>query len=277
MKIFIDSADIAQIQEAFSWGIVDGITTNPSLIKKAVERLKGSGEQVSMRDYICRILETAGDTPVSLEVIGTREREMTAQGQWLYETFNKVAGNVVVKIPVNPNLAVGGDLRYDGLKSIRTLSEAGIPINTTLIFTPEQALCAAKAGASYVSPFAGRIDDLLRKNLELKGGKDAYFPKDGVKDEQGRIRADDNGVHSGVHLVEQICRIFDTFDLECEVLAASVRNPRQARECAAAGADIATIPFEVIREMVEHAKTVEGMVAFCNDIVPEYRDLLPKG
>jgi transaldolase len=277
MKIFIDSADIAQIQEAFSWGIVDGITTNPSLIKKAVERLKASGEAVSLRDYIVRILETAADTPVSLEVIGTTEREMTAQGHWLYETFNRVAGNVVVKIPVNPNAAIGGDLRYDGLKAIRTLSQAGIPINTTLIFTPEQALAAAKAGAAFVSPFAGRIDDLLRKRLSIDAAKDAWFPPEGVKGDDGRVRADDNGILSGVNLVEQIVDIFHTYDFDCEVLAASVRNPRQVRECALAGADVATVPFEVIREMVEHAKTVEGMIAFTKDIVPEYRDLLPKG
>jgi transaldolase len=277
MKIFIDSADIAQIQEAFSWGIMDGITTNPSLIKKATERLKGSGERVSMHDYICRILETAGDAPVSLEVIGTTEREMTAQGQWLYDTFNKVAGNVVVKIPVNPNVALDGPLRYDGLKTIRTLSQAGIPINTTLIFTPEQAMLAAKAGAAYVSPFAGRIDDYLRRKIDLKAGKEAYWPQEGMHDDHDRLRVEDNGIRSGVHLVEEIVHLFHTHDFECEVLAASVRNPRQVRECALAGADIATIPFEVIREMVEHAKTVEGMVAFCNDVVPEYRDLLPRG
>lgn len=277
MKIFIDSADIVQIQEAFAWGIVDGITTNPSLIKKAVERLKSKGEQVSMRDYICRILEAAGDTPVSLEVIGTTEKEMTAQGQWLYETFNRIANNVVVKVPVNTNLTLGAELRYDGLKTIRTLAQLGIPINTTLIFTPEQAMCAAKAGAAFVSPFAGRIDDLLRKKLESKEGKESYFPMKGHRDEHGKVRADDNGIHSGVHLVEEIVDLFHLHDFDCEVLAASLRNPRQVRECALMGADVATVPFEVIREMLEHPKTVEGMVAFCNDIVPEYRDLLPKG
>lgn len=276
MKIFIDSADIDQIREAFSWGIVDGITTNPSLIKKAVEKLKAKGDPVSMRDYICRILETAGDTPVSLEVIGTTETEMTTQGRWLYDTFNKVAGNVVVKVPVNPNSTLGGPLRYDGLKTIRTLAEAGIPINTTLIFTPEQALAAAKAGAAYVSPFAGRIDDLLKKKLDIKAGKDAYFPKEGLREPSGKLVVDDNGIHSGVHLVAEIVDTFAKFDFDCEVLAASLRNPRQVRECASAGADVATVPFEVIREMLEHPKTVEGMIAFTNDIVPEYKDLLPK-
>jgi transaldolase len=277
MKIFIDSADLAQIREAFSWGIVDGITTNPSLIKKAVEKLKASGEGTSMKDYICRMLEVAGDTPVSLEVIGTTEKTMTAQGQWLYETFNHVAGNVVVKIPVNPGTTAGSSTRYDGLKSIRTLSQAGIPINTTLIFTPEQALLAAKAGATFVSPFAGRIDDHLRKVVGSTAGKESYWPREGQKDAQSGHSAEDNGIVSGVDLVAQIVDIFQVHDFDCEVLAASIRNPRQARECALAGADIATIPFEVIREMIEHPKTVEGMVAFCKDIVPEYENLLPKG
>lgn len=273
MKIFIDSADIDQIQEAFSWGICDGITTNPSLIKQAYQKVQASGEDLSMHDYICRILETAGDTPVSLEVIGTSEAEMTSEGRYLYDTFNKVANNVVVKIPVNPSLEAGSDARYDGLKSIRTLSQAGIPINCTLIFTPEQAWAAAKAGATFVSPFAGRIDDLLRKNLGDPFDKTDYFPAEGLRNADGSPRIDDNGICSGVELVEQCVDIFQTFDLDCEVLAASLRNPRQVRECALAGADVATIPFGVIRDMVDHAKTVEGMNAFCADVVPEYREM----
>ena len=273
MKIFIDSADIAQVQEAFSWGIVNGITTNPSLIKSAYAAVQASGEVLSMHDYICRILETAGDTPVSLEVIGTTEREMTAEGRFLYETFNKVAGNVVVKIPVNPSLGAETSTRYDGLKSIKTLSQAGIPINCTLIFTAEQAWAAAKAGATYVSPFAGRIDDLLRKNAGLDFDKTDYFPMHGMRDSEGNLRIEDNGVYSGVHLVEQCVDIFQTYDLDCEVLAASLRNPRQVRECALVGADVSTIPFPVIRDMVDHSKTVEGMNAFCADVVPEYREL----
>ncbi|MAG57175.1 MAG: transaldolase [Planctomycetes bacterium] len=275
MKIFIDSADIDQIQEAFSWGIVDGITTNPSLIKKSYEKVQASGEKISMHDYICRILENAEDTPVSLEVIGPSEKDMTAQGRFLYETFNRIAGNVVVKIPVNPNLQLGGDHRYDGLKSIRSLAQSGIPVNCTLIFTPEQAWAAAKAGAAYVSPFAGRIDDMLRKRLGGEFSKTDYYPAEGKRDDDGNLVADDNGVYSGVHLVEQCVDIFQAYDLDCEVLAASLRNPRQVRECALVAADVSTIPFAVIRDMVEHPKTVEGMNAFCADVVPEYRDLLP--
>jgi transaldolase len=273
MKIFIDSADVGQIQEAFSWGIVDGITTNPSLIKKAYEKVKASGEKISMHDYICRILESAEDTPVSLEVIGPSEEDMTAQGRYLFETFNKISHNVVVKIPVNPNLEMNGGHRYDGLKSIRTLSQEGVPINTTLIFTPEQAWAAAKAGAAFVSPFAGRIDDLIRTRLGKPFDKTAYFPADGLRKTDGQIEIEDEGIHSGVHLVEQIVDIFMTYDFDCEILAASLRNPRQVRECALAGADVATIPFEVIQSLVEHEKTVEGMKAFCADVVPEYRDL----
>lgn len=273
MKIFIDSADIEQINEALSWGIVDGITTNPSLIKKAYS---SHGDKAgSMKAYIARILEAAGDRPVSLEVIGPSEEDMTRQGIFLYETFNPVAGNVVVKVPVNPNVAAGEELRYDGLRSIRTLSERGIPVNTTLIFTPEQAMCAAKAGAAYVSPFAGRIDDLLRKRRGTGFDKMAYFPQEGLSTDGGP--ADDNGIVSGVHLVREITRIFQNFSMDCLVLAASLRNPRQVRECAAAGADMATIPFAVIREMLEHEKSVEGMRAFLDDVVPEYRSLLDEG
>jgi transaldolase len=274
MKIYIDSADIEQIQEAFSWGIVDGITTNPSLIKAAFDK---AGDGVTMRDYISRILETAGEAPVSLEVIGPSEAAMTAQGLFLYETFNPVAGNVVIKVPVNPNLEAGGDMRYDGLKTIRAMAARGIPVNTTLIFTPEQAMLAAKAGARYVSPFAGRVDDKLRKDLGLSFEKTDYFPEDGLRDDDERLKIEDVGIHSGVHLVEQIASLFMVHDFECEVLAASLRNPRQVRECALAGADISTVPFKVIRDMVEHPKTVEGMNAFCADVVPEYRSLLPEG
>jgi transaldolase len=274
MKIFIDSADLDQIREAFSWGIVDGITTNPSLIKKAVEKTKSSGERVSLEDYIGRILETAGDAPVSLEVIGTTEDEMTAQGRHLFRRFNPVAHNVVVKIPVNPGCEPNSKVRYDGLKAIRTLASEGVPINTTLVFTPEQAMLAAKAGAAYVSPFAGRIDDDLRKRAGLSGGKFDYFPACGIEADGKPVS--DGGIASGVDLVEQIVTLFANYHYECEVLAASLRHPRQVRECAVVGADIATIPFEVLREMLEHPKTVEGMKAFVADVVPEYADIFRK-
>jgi transaldolase len=274
MKIFIDSADIDQIREAFSWGIVDGVTTNPSLIKKAVEKTKASGEKLSLEDTISRVLEAAGDAPVSLEVIGTTEAEMTAQGRHLFRRFNPVAHNVVVKIPVNPGCEPNAAVRWDGLKSIRTLASEGIPINTTLIFTPEQAWLAAKAGAAYVSPFAGRIDDDLRKKAGSAGGKFDYFPVAGIEADGKPVA--DGGIRSGVQLVEEIVALFGNYHMECEVLAASLRHPRQVRECALVGADVATIPFEVLRELLEHHKTVEGMKAFVADVVPEYSDIFKK-
>lgn len=271
MKIFIDSADIDQIREAYSWGIVDGITTNPSLIKKAVEKMKAKGEKTSIEDYIKRILETAGDTPVSLEVIGTNQKDMTREGFFLWEKFNPVAENVVVKVPVNTSLEANSAVRYDGLKTIKTLAAEGIPINTTLIFTPEQAMLAAKAGAAYVSPFAGRVDDEMRKKSGYPGDRNSYYPLEGAK--KDGADAHDNGIRSGVQLVAEIVELFVAQDLDCEVLAASLRTPRQVRECALAGSDCATIPFEVIRDMVDHYKTLEGMAAFVKDVVPEYADL----
>ncbi|HMS18086.1 MAG TPA: transaldolase family protein [Planctomycetota bacterium] len=273
MQIYIDSADIDQIREAFSWGIVDGITTNPSLIKAACEKMKAKGEKLTIGEAITRILESAEGTPVSLEVIGVDEESMTREGRLLFKHFNPIAGNVVVKVPVNPNLEQGGKRSYDALKTIKTLSSEGIPINATLIFTPEQAMAAAKAGAAYVSPFAGRIDDMLRTALGDPFKKTDYFPEDGLFDDDGILQVEDNGILSGVDLVKQCVLIMETHSLPCDVLAASLRNPRQVRECALAGADIATIPFDVIREMVEHSKTIEGMNAFVKDIVPEYRQL----
>lgn len=279
MRIFIDSADIDQIKEAYSWGIVDGITTNPSLIKKAVENAKKKGDAASLETQIERILKVAGDTPVSLEVIGTTEAEMTAQGLFLHERFNGIAGNVVVKIPVNPGLVANAEVRFDALKTIKTLADRGIPVNTTLIFTAEQAMLAAKAGARYVSPFAGRIDDDLRAKFGLAGGKTDYFPMLGKKVSEGGDEdgfAHDGGTRSGVQLIEDCVAVFANYGFDCEVLAASLRNPRQVRECALAGADVATIPFDVLQLMLEHHKTVEGMKAFVADIVPEYADLFKK-
>jgi transaldolase len=279
MRIFIDSADIDQIKEAYAWGIVDGITTNPSLIKKAVENAKKKGDSASLETQIERILAVAGDTPVSLEVIGTTEAEMTTQGLYLFDRFNGIAGNVVVKIPVNPGLEANAKVRFDALKSIKTLADRGIPVNTTLIFTAEQAMLAAKAGARYVSPFAGRIDDDLRAKFGLPGGKTDYFPILGKKVAQGGDEdgfAHDGGTRSGVQLIEDCVQVFANYGFDCEVLAASLRNPRQVRECALAGADVATIPFDVLQLMLEHHKTVEGMKAFVADIVPEYADLFKK-
>jgi len=270
MKIFIDSAKLDEIEYAYSVGVLDGVTTNPSLIKKAVEDLKSKGEKIDMQEYIKKILETARGTPVSLEVTETSYEKMVEQGKQLYKMFNPIAKNVYIKIPVNTSFDETPSL--DGIKAIKTLSDEGIPINCTLIFTPEQALLAAKAGAKFVSPFAGRIDDLIRSNNEIKFEKAGYFPADGMEKEEEIL--EDNGVVSGIDLVEQIVVMFRQKGIECEVLAASVRNARQARESALVGADIATLPLYVIKEMLVHVKTQEGMKNFTKDIVPEYVDMI---
>ncbi|MBS3812641.1 transaldolase, partial [Candidatus Bipolaricaulota bacterium] len=156
MKIFIDTAELTEIKEAYSWGIVDGVTTNPSLIKKAVD----ARDRVNLEEYIEEILRTV-DGPVSLEVIGLTSDDMIEEGKYLYDKFNSVNDNVVIKIPINTSTEGGESENYAGLKAISELSSQGIPVNTTLIMKPEQALLAAKAGAHYVSPFAGRIDDYI--------------------------------------------------------------------------------------------------------------------
>ncbi len=272
MKIFADTGMLDEIKQAASWGILDGVTTNPSLIKKAVEGLKEAGKDISMKEYIEEILKTAGKgKPVSLEVVSTTEDEMVAEARKLFETFNRVAENVVVKIPVNPTTSDDSAHTYDGLRAIKKLSSQGIPINTTLIMNPTQALLAAKAGATYVSPFAGRIDDYLRRRAGLTFEKGDYFDVMGlVDDETGEI-VDDNGMLSGVHLVETIADIFNIYSIESEIIGASVRNVRQAVELALTGCHIATIPFKVIEEMMNHPKTMEGVVKFGEDTVPEYR------
>jgi transaldolase len=272
MKIFIDSSILEEIMEAYGWGIIDGITTNPSLIKKAIDNEKKKGKKVNMEKYIEEILKVAGETPVSLEVIGTSYEEIVKEGKFLYKRFNKINKNVIVKVPVNPSVDLGsGDKDMNGLKAIKTLSEGGIPINCTLVFSPEQALLAAKAGARFVSPFAGRIDDMLREGERKKFDKIDYFPMDGLKKGKGVV--DYQGIISGVDLVEQIVEIFERYNLKTEVLAASIRNSRQFRECALVGADVATVPFSALKELSKHKKTVEGMKGFIKDIVPEYKVL----
>jgi transaldolase len=195
---------------------------------------------------------------------------------------------------------MGGAVHYEGLQAITHLSREEIPVNTTLIMSPEQALLAAKAGARYASPFAGRVDDYIRKKLAIQFEKQDYFnfelmqkiagdkvtrfmdsssEKDVASfylDERIKEYIDlgkDNGISSGVHLVEEIVNIYQNYRIKTEVIAASIRNSRQLREVALAGAHIATIPFNVIKEMIQHPKTVEGIETFSRDVVPEYRDL----
>lgn len=257
MKFFIDTADIDEIEEAYSWGIVDGITTNPSLIKKAAEK---HGVR-DLKEYIRRILQAAGNTPVSLEVLGGDSTQLYKQGMRLYELFRNA--EVVIKVPVNPS--IGDGLDFEGLKAIRQLRSQGIPVNVTLIMCPEQALLAAKAGATYVSPFCGRIDDHLRKMEGKEFDKTDYHPIKGSNH--------DNGISSGVHLVESILRKFSNYEFSTQVLAASTRNSRQIRELAELGCHIATIPFSVLKSMTQHDLTRTGMESFTKDIVPEYRSL----
>jgi transaldolase len=272
MRIFIDSADLDEIQQGFEWGVVDGVTTNPSLLKKAVEKRTGSGQHVHLKEYITNILEVAKGTPVSLEVTEYKAEKMIEQGKRLYDLFNPVAGNVNIKIPINPAFKIEDSTHFDGIKAIRKLSEAGIPVNTTLIFTPEQAMLAAKAGARFLSPFAGRIDDDLRKKAHLVFDKTDHYPADGLLINDTMF--DDNGIISGVQLVEQCVDIVEEYGFEAEVLAASLRNPRQVRECALVGAHISTLPIGVIKDMLKHHKTFEGMELFTADIVPEYEELV---
>ena len=256
MKIFIDTAKISEIKEAISWGIVDGVTTNPSLIRKAVET---EAKGMKLEEYIENILKVAGpERPVSLEVMSIKAEKMIKEAEILYERFNNIAKNVVIKVPVNTYAGY-----YEGLKTIKALSEEGIPVNCTLIMTPEQALLAAKAGARYVSPFAGRIDDYIRTTkLGMKAGEDFqkgdYYPWDGMG-------VDDNGIKSGTDLVEKVVMILDNYDYDTEVIASSIRNARQVREAAMIGAHIATIPFGVLEDMLLHPKTEEGVKKFSED------------
>jgi len=270
MKIFIDTGSLREIEEAYSSGIMDGVTTNPSLIKKAVEELKKSGQTLDMEDYIKRILKAARETPVSLEVTSSDYEGMVKEGIVLFKKFNPVAGNVIIKVPCNTSIE-GQDKHFDGLKAVKALSSEGIPVNCTLVFTPEQALLAAKAGAKMVSPFAGRIDDFIRSTNAFQFGKSDYFPVKGI--EKGGKKLEDNGVASGIDLVAQCAEIFRYYGIETEVLAASIRNARQLRDCALAGADIATVPLDVIKAAMQHPKTLEGVKVFSADVVAEYAAL----
>ena len=208
MKFFIDTANIAEIKEAHSMGMVDGVTTNPSLIAK-----EGRDFEEIIKE-ICEIV----DGPISAEVIALDTDGMIAEARDLA----RIHKNIVVKIPMT----------VDGLKAVRALAEEGIRTNVTLIFSPIQALMAAKAGAAYVSPFVGRLDDLSM---------------------------------DGMILVEQVVDIFDNYGYETEVIVASVRNPIHVLESALMGAHIATIPFNVLGKLAAHPMTDKGIQAFLDD------------
>jgi transaldolase len=208
MKFFIDSANIEEIKEGISLGMVDGVTTNPSLIAK---------EKRGFAEVVKEILEVV-DGPVSLEVVSTEAGAMVREGKKLA----KMGDNAVIKVPMTT----------EGLKATKIFTGEGIKINQTLIFSPIQALMAAKAGAAYVSPFVGRLDDIA---------------------------------HDGMEIVEQIITIYNNFGFETEVIVASVRHPRHVLEAALMGADIATIPFKVIDQLAKHPLTDRGIEMFLSD------------
>ena len=208
MQLFIDTANIDEIKEANSLGLIDGVTTNPTLIAREGK------EFMQIVKEICQIV----DGPISLEAVSTQSNEMIKEARDLA----KIHPNVVVKIP----------MIREGLLATNQLSKEGIRVNMTLVFSPAQALLAAKAGASYVSPFVGRLDDIS---------------------------------HVGMDLVEQILTIYDNSDFETEVIVASIRNPLHVLEAAIMGADIATIPFKVIEQLLKHPLTDVGVERFLKD------------
>lgn len=291
MKIFVDTADLGEIEETYSWGILDGVTTNPSLIKKAVDKLKRDGKAVSMEEYIKKIC-LAVDGPVSLEVKGVKSREIIKEAEMLYDKFNPSNNNVVIKVPINTAVEEG-DNNFEGIKAIKQLEHSGIPTNATLVMTAEQAMMAAKADAKYVSPFLGRIDDYIRTNLGITFGKEDYYNFSLIKKieekkmsiqsedespatlylDKKNLEFNDNGIYSGVGLTESIIKIYKAYDFKTQIIAASLRNARQVREVAELGVDIATIPFNVIKEMMTHYKTIEGIKKFTEDVIPEYKKL----
>lgn len=216
MKFFIDTADLDEIRAANDLGVLDGVTTNPSLVAKIVK----DPDNFTYRDFkehIAKICEIV-DGPVSAEVTTLTSEEMVAQGEELAE----IDENVVVKCP----------LTLEGLKAMRHLSGNGIRINATLVFSPTQALLAAKAGASFVSPFVGRLDDISTE---------------------------------GMALVEQIVGIYENYRFSTEVLVASIRHPQHVVEAAMIGADVATIPFKVIGQLLKHPLTDSGLRRFMDD------------
>ncbi len=208
MKIFIDTAIIDEIREANRLGLIDGVTTNPSLVARAGK------EFIPLIEEICGIV----NGPISVEAVSTAAPEMVNEARGLAALHP----NVVIKLP----------LTREGLIATRELSSEGIRVNMTLVFSPTQALLAAKAGASYVSPFVGRLDDIS---------------------------------HLGMDLVEQILTIYDNYDFPTEVIVASVRNPLHVLDAALMGADIATLPYKVIEQLIRHPLSDLGVEAFLSD------------
>ena len=209
MKFFVDTADIDQIKELHSYGMVDGVTTNPSIIAK-------SGRDIfEVTEEICKIT----DGPVSAEVVALDFETMLAEGRKLA----KIADNIAVKVP----------LTWAGLQTCKALSDEGTMVNVTLCFSANQALLAAKAGATFISPFIGRLDDI---NLD------------------------------GLELIEDILTIYDNYGYDTQILAASIRSANHMSECAKIGADVATAPPAVIKAMASHVLTDKGLAGFMADV-----------
>lgn len=208
MKFFIDTGDIGEIKEAWAMGAIDGVTTNPSLLAKAGLPMRKAIEQ------ICEVV----DGPISAEVLATDTQGILSEGRELA----KIHKNIVVKVP----------LIVDGLKAVRVFKSEGVKTNVTLCFSATQALLAAKAGASYISPFVGRLDDLSE---------------------------------DGMDLIQQIVTIYDNYDFDTEVLVASVRHPIHVVQAALMGAHVATIPFKVITQLAKHPMTDLGLAKFLED------------
>lgn len=208
MKFFIDTANIAEIKEGLALGMVDGVTTNPSLIAR---------EKKDFNSVVREILKVV-EGPVSLEVVSLEAKGMVAEGKKLA----RLGDQVVIKVPMTT----------EGLKATKMFAAEGIDVNQTLIFSPLQALMAAKAGAAYVSPFVGRLDDIA---------------------------------HDGMELASQILTIYDNYEYDTEVIVASVRHPGHVLEAALMGADIATIPFKVIEQLARHPLTDKGVTQFLED------------
>ncbi|MDG7049054.1 MAG: transaldolase [Nitrososphaerota archaeon] len=261
MQIFIDSGDIDEIREAMSWGVVDGVTTNPSLVRAASLK-RGI---VDLKEYLSEICNVAGrGRPVSLEVMGTNCEQMVKEAKIIYDKFNTVAKNVVVKIPVTTK-GIEED-EFEGIKAIRQLDSRGIPVNATLIMTPMQAMLAAKAGAKYVSPFLGRIDDYVRQKSGINFKKEDYFDTTTLRRNANDDALNFNeGILSGIELLLRIRKSFANYNIKAKVIAASIRNTRQAEESMEAGAEIITAPYEVIKNMTLHTKSEEGIKLFVED------------
>ena len=216
MKFFIDTANVDEIAEINSWGVISGVTTNPSLIAKEGRIFEEVVEEITQ----------IVDGPISAEVTATQWDVMVEQGRELASIHK----NIIIKIPMTE----------EGLKAVKVLSSEGIKTNVTLIFSVNQALLAARAGASYVSPFIGRLDDI---------GQD------------------------GMQLISDLSEIFDIYGIETEIIAASVRHTAHILECAKCGADIATVPYKVFKQMVNHPLTDSGIDKFLSD----FKDVKTKG